>query len=35
MAKLVLTFFGGYIRRIIADIKINEQYSIKLVERYR
>ena len=33
MAKIVLRFFGGHIRRIIADTKINEQYSIELVER--
>lgn len=33
IARLILTFFGSYIRRIIADTKINEEYSIDLVER--
>ncbi len=35
MAKIILTFFGSHIKRIIADTKINEQYSIELVEKYR
>ena len=33
VAKLVLTLFGKQIDRIIADTKINERYSIELVER--
>ncbi|MCJ1470908.1 hypothetical protein MMC07_009556, partial [Pseudocyphellaria aurata] len=33
IAKIALTFFGGHIRRIIQDTKINEQLSIELVER--
>ena len=33
MAKFILTFFGGHIQRIIADTKINENYSIELVKR--
>ena len=35
VAKIVLTLFGGYIKRIIADTKIDEEYSIELVQRYR
>ena len=34
VAKLVMTLFGSHIKRIIADTKINEGYSIDLVERF-
>lgn len=33
VATVVLTFFGGHIKRIIADTKINEEYSIDLIQR--
>ncbi|KAL9624077.1 MAG: hypothetical protein Q9160_001599 [Pyrenula sp. 1 TL-2023] len=33
MARFVLYFFSGPIKRIIADTKINEQYSIDLVKK--
>ena len=33
IAKITLTFFESHIKRIIADTKINEEYSIELVER--
>ena len=33
-AKFVMTCMSGPIKRIIADTKINEEYSIELVKRY-
>lgn len=33
IAKLAWAFFGGHIRSIIEDTKINELYSIELLER--
>ena len=33
VAKVVLLFFGRAIERIIADTKINENYSIELTEK--
>ena len=34
VAKIVMTFMSGMIHRIVADTKINEEYSIELVARY-
>jgi len=33
IAQLVFTVFRGHIKRLILDTKVNEEYSIKLVER--
>ena len=33
VATLVMKFFGGRIKQIIADTKINEKYSIDLVKK--
>ena len=34
VGKLVMLLFPGKIQSIIADTKINERYSIDLVEKY-
>lgn len=33
VAKLVFTVFSGRINRLILDTKVNEEYSVQLVER--
>ena len=34
IAKIALTLFKTQINRLIADTKINEEYSIELVKKY-
>ena len=33
LAKIAMALMGGTIRRIIADTKINEEYSVELVKK--